>query len=200
MLSSVSPVRHAIVLLLVCLVAACPSRDARTAGANAQEDGDGAATPPQRCVRDADCATAAATCCECAAFAVSVSDPAHRACTGVTCPPRDTCPDNVRAACDLGECVLACVELECSESCAAGYAIDPTGCLSCACAMPEPGGCTVDSDCVQTRADCCGCTQGGADTAVVAATQTGFDDGLGCSSSPACPSVDVCEPGRPRSA
>ena len=194
MLSSVGPVRTSF-LLVVCLLAACPSSRETLAGAQDEDFGNGAGATPQRCLADTDCATAAATCCECPAFAVNTNDPAHRACTGVTCPGRDSCPDNVRAACDQGECVLACVELECTESCAAGYTIDPTGCLSCECAIPEPGGCTLDGDCVQTRADCCGCDQGGADTAVLAGFRPGYDANLGCSASPACPSVDVCEPG-----
>lgn len=184
-------------LLLACLLVGCPTtRDALEAGSgDGNDNGGGAGQTPQRCLEDTDCATAAATCCECAAFAVNVNDPAHRACDGVTCPGRESCADNVRAACDFGECVLACVEMECTESCAGGYAIDPTGCLSCACAMPEPGGCTLDTDCVQTRADCCGCAQGGEDTAVLASSRAGFDADLGCPASPACPSVNVCEMG-----
>jgi len=190
------PVRHT-VLLLVFALAACPSgsRETLDVGGDDGAGGPGAGSIPQQCFADTDCATAAATCCECPAFAVSVNDPAQRACDGVSCPGQGACPDNVRAACDLGECVLACVELECTETCAAGYTIDPTGCLSCACAAPEPGGCMRDSDCVQTRADCCGCDQGGADTAVLAASLGGFEADLGCPASPACPSVNVCEPG-----
>jgi len=185
-------------LLLACLLVGCPTTKGSpevAGGDDGTGNGSGAGNTPQRCSIDADCATAAATCCECAAFAVNVNDPAHRACAGVTCPDRGSCPDNVRAACDTGECVLACVEMECTESCAAGYAIDPTGCLSCACAMPPAGGCMTDNDCVQTRADCCGCEQGGADTAVLASSLAGYENDLSCPPSPACPSVNVCEVG-----
>ena len=179
-------------------LAAKPGRFHNKAPDDGSGEGSGLGSTPQRCAIDADCATAAATCCECAAFAVNINDPAHRACTGVTCPGRGQCPANVRAACDVGQCVLACVELTCDATCAAGYTIDPTGCLSCECAAAVPttaGGCTLDSDCVQTRADCCGCAQGGADTAVLAATRSSYDANLGCPASPACPSINVCEPG-----
>lgn len=147
------------------------------------------------CVIDDDCATAAATCCECPTFAVGLGDPSSRACDGVTCDPQDTCPNNVRAACEDSQCVLACVELACATECPDGYAIDPmTGCLSCTCAAPALAGCAVDGDCVQTRADCCGCAAGGADIAVLATDRAAYDAGLMCPAAPLCPAVDVCEP------
>lgn len=181
-------------LLAPLALAACPiGRETASLG---PEDGvDTGGGTNGRCATDPDCATAAATCCECPAFAVSVGDPAHRACAGVICPPQETCPANVRAACDQGTCVLACVELACPLSCDAGFVMDPTGCLSCACAAPDLGGCQQDGDCVETRADCCGCQHGGMDTAVVRGTEAAFDAALGCPPSPACPSVDICEPG-----
>lgn len=196
MLSSGSPVR-ALILSCLFVLAACPSSLDRAATASEDDGNDGAGNGaiPQSCFQDTDCATAAATCCECPAFAVSTSDPAHRACTGVTCPGQNQCPDNVRAACDQGQCVLACVEMVCPTSCAAGYTIDPTGCLSCECAAPELNGCEMDADCVQTRADCCGCDQGGEDTAVLASEQPSYDAALGCMASPACPAINVCQPG-----
>jgi hypothetical protein len=194
-LSSGSLVR-CLLVTLVCVLAGCPSSaESLAADDNGGGNGLGGGSSPQGCFRDADCATAAATCCECPAFAVNVNDPAHRACTGVSCPVQSTCPDNVEAKCDQGQCVLACVAMVCDATCAAGYVIDPTGCLSCACAAPEPGGCVVDGDCARTRADCCGCARGGEDTAVLASTQPGYDANLGCSASPACPAINVCEPG-----
>lgn len=187
--------RHALVVL-VCLLAGC-HRDADTSAAG-DDDGAGGGSPngPElsACVEDRDCVAAAATCCDCPAFAVNVDDPAHRACTGVSCPGPSGCEANVRAACDQGECVLACVELACPTDCPTGYQIDPTGCLSCACAAPDPGGCALDADCVQTRADCCGCAQGGADTAVLGSERDAHDAMLGCPAAPACPDVDVCDP------
>lgn len=146
------------------------------------------------CTVDDDCATAAATCCECPTFAVGLGDPANRACDGVACPGQETCPANVRAACDEGQCVLACVAMACPAACPTGYALDPTGCLSCACAAPQLSGCVVDTDCVQTRADCCGCARGGEDLAVLASERAAHDAALGCPAAPLCPSIDVCEP------
>lgn len=180
-------------LTLVVLLAACPAtRDVGSAPA----DDDGVLGPQPRCTGDADCALAAATCCECPAFAVDRADPTLTACSGVQCPnDGTTCADNVRAACEAGQCTLACVALACAESCPGGFAMDPTGCLACACAAADPGGCTRDADCVETRAACCGCAQGGADTAVLATEQASFDASLGCGPSPTCPAVDVCEPG-----
>ncbi len=195
MLHSRPIVRVAVVLVAWALVA-CEHAD-RTLGLEGGDDqsGNPNGALPGGCRADSDCATAAATCCDCPAFAVSVDDPAHRACTGVTCPSPSACPDNVRAACDQGQCVLACVAMACPTACAGGYQVDATGCASCACAAPVGDGCTTDRDCVQTRADCCGCDQGGADTAVLARDRAAFDASLGCPAQPACPSVDVCAPG-----
>lgn len=187
--------RHTLACV-VCLLVGC-HRNAELSSAPGEDDGAGGGAPGaglSACLEDRDCVAAAATCCDCPEFAVNVGDPAHRACTGVTCPGQRGCEPNVRAACDQGDCVLACVELACPVSCPSGYAIDPTGCLSCTCAAPEPGGCAADADCVQTRADCCGCAQGGQDTAVVASERASYDAMLGCPAAPACPAVDVCEP------
>ncbi|CAN5800289.1 hypothetical protein BH11MYX3_BH11MYX3_47520 [soil metagenome] len=200
MLSSGHLVRFlgAILVLVPLALAACPgSRNDALSGAGGEgDDNGGAGNAPQLCNREEDCSLAAATCCDCPSFAVNQKDPAVRACTGVTCPGKDSCADNVHAACEDGMCVLACSPLACSASCAAGLAIDEaTGCLSCACAVPEPNGCMADTDCVETRADCCGCHFGGNDTAVPASQRGAYDAQLGCPSSPACPVVNVCQPG-----
>ncbi len=182
-------------VLLLLALAACPTSAGEALGA-ADDDKGGAGNSPQLCNAPSDCVLAAATCCDCKTFAVNTKDPAVRACTGVTCPGPSSCPDNVHATCDGGMCALACSPLPCDASCAAGYRIDDaTGCLSCECAMPEPSGCMADTDCVETRADCCGCHFGGMDTAVLASQRAAFDAELACPSSPACPAVDVCEPG-----
>ncbi|MBA3464727.1 MAG: hypothetical protein H0T46_32640 [Deltaproteobacteria bacterium] len=197
MLSYDHPMRFLGLLLLVTL-AGCPVANERALGANNDDDGAGGGAPPQNaCTRDDECIPAAVTCCDCPAFAVNRIDPAQKACTGVMCPgPKDSCPNNVEARCDDHTCVLACKVLACAQSCEAGYAIDEnTGCLSCDCAIPVASGCQMDTDCVATRADCCGCHSGGQDTAVLASERASFDASLGCSPSPSCPAVDVCEPG-----
>lgn len=184
-------------LLVFGALAACPSANEKALGADNDEGGaGGGAPPPHICSRDTDCTLSAATCCECPTFAVSQSDPALRACAGVMCPGKDECPANVEAQCTDGDCVLACAPLVCAQTFAAGYAIDPaTGCLSCEAAVPDSGGCARDSECVETRADCCGCHAGGSDTAVLASLRASYDAELGCPSSPSCPAVNVCEAG-----
>ncbi len=199
MLSSTYSVRFlgSLLVLVPLALAACPgAQNEALGGAGGADDKGGAGNAPQLCNAERDCALAAATCCECASFAVNIKDPAHRACTGVTCPNKGSCPDNVHAACEDGMCVLACSPLECSTSCPAGFAIDgTTGCLSCSCAIPEPNGCLADADCVETRADCCGCHSGGDDTAVLASERAAYDASLSCPPSPACPVVNSCQPG-----
>jgi len=187
------------ILCLASALAACPGGSSKDlAGADTSDGGAGGIPPFLSCNVDGDCAPAAATCCDCPTFAVNVADPSHRACTGVTCPPgRASCPDNVYATCNAqSTCELACTPLVCVGSCAAGYAIDAaTGCLSCECATPVQNGCTLDTDCVETRDDCCGCHFGGKDTAVLVADRSGYDSMLGCPPSPQCPVVNVCEAG-----
>ena len=146
------------------------------------------------CSVDGDCALAGPTCCACPTFAVRASEPAHTACETVACP-QSTCPANVRAACDAGACTLECVALTCAMSCAGGYAIDATGCLECACADVGQPACSVDADCTRTRADCCGCQMGGADTAVPISQQPTYDASLGCPEAPQCPGGDSCAAG-----
>lgn len=174
---------------------ACSSSDAPAYGVPDGDAGPGrpASEDHARCADDGDCVAAGATCCACPTFAVQADDPAVLACEGIPCPGDDSCAGNVRAACEAGQCVLACVPMECPLDCPSGFAVDATGCLTCACAPGDLGGCVEDTDCVQTRADCCGCAQGGEDTAVPAADLSAFDQSLQCPPAPACPSVDTCD-------
>src|SRR5690606_34537172 len=98
------------------------------------------------------------------------------------------CAESVTARCnEARRCELACKPLACEQigaPCAYGYAADANGCLTCACAEPEPNGCVADVDCARTRADCCGCQQGGFDTAVLAAERASFDAMLMCPAAP----------------
>jgi len=193
-------VRSLLVLFALCL-AACPIGSAEDKasgfGGDDSDGSNGTGNAPQYCNFHSDCVLAGATCCSCPAFAVNVHDPSHRACDGVSCPPgMDSCPANVEAICSgAGLCELACSEVQCPASCPDGYAIDDTtGCLSCACAIPA-NRCSVDAQCVETRADCCGCHFGGKDTAVLAGERAGYDAALECPSSPTCPAIDTCEAG-----
>ncbi|MEO8702542.1 MAG: hypothetical protein ABI867_21030 [Kofleriaceae bacterium] len=175
-------------ILLLVFATGCPGVSAESAADNSDDDaGQG---PPGTCFADNDCVPAAATCCECPTFATSASDPNTRACGQVECPP-SVCPDNVEAACDTeaNQCTLRCKPLACDATCEFGYAIDPSGCLSCTCASPvtDLDACMFDTDCVRTREDCCGCVRGGEDTAVLATEQPRFDAALMCDAMPFCP-------------
>jgi hypothetical protein len=193
-----TPVRF---VVLAALLAACQTvaptalDDGVGGGGSGSGSGAGGGNGATECAIDADCALAAAKCCDCPTYAVPTYDPAHRACETISCPT-NTCPANARAVCTEGACMLACAPLTCAEACPQGYAIDPTGCLECRCAdlAPQPQ-CTVDADCVRTRADCCGCTRGGTDTAVPALDQAALDAALGCPADPACPGGDTCAAG-----
>lgn len=161
---------------------------------------DGVAEPPPSapgCSIDADCQLAAASCCECPSYAVSASDRAEDACSGVICEGEMTCPA-VDAVCERGACVMQCQPIACDLTCASGFAVDEAGCLTCWCA-PEPPGfereCTAAEDCVRVPADCCGCARGGNDTAVPGELAEVHLAGLDCPESPACPEVEACEEG-----
>lgn len=161
----------------------------------ASDDGvpiDPSGQPGAACAIDDDCRPAAATCCECPTFAVAADDPLYQACLNVECPAGPQCSAS-SAVCDQGRCGLACEPLACNVSFATGFATDAAGCLVCEPAVAIGDDCTADAGCVQTRADCCGCANGGADTAVAASELGGFDDGLGCADSDPCPGVSVCE-------
>jgi hypothetical protein len=191
-------------LALVVTLAACSGGgrgDAQAVpddDANGGDDTDGSAGTAPRCFEDSDCALGAPSCCSCPSYATSADDPGITGCDGVTCPMEPVCGDNVKAACDPAVgCVLRCVEMPCANNFAGGYAMDTaTGCLACmAPAATSLGECTVDSDCVETRQDCCGCAEGGEDTAVPVTDRANYDVALHCSASPSCPGVNVCEMG-----
>lgn len=157
---------------------------------------------PFACRTADDCVLAGATCCDCPTFALSVEDPKALACDAVDCE-NDTsvCATNVEPACDdNSQCVLACKPLTCLQ-CPDGYIAEVNGCLSCTCAAPPSvmPDCTVDQDCARVRKDCCGCDDGGEDTAVPVASAGAFDQSLMCTSTPACPGMEnlsdpTCDP------
>lgn len=165
-------------------------------GTSADDGGDSAPTDPSgqpftSCRDDLDCRPAAATCCECPTFAVTADDPLYQACLGVECPAPTGCSAS-DAVCTAGRCQLACEPLACDAAFAQGFATDAAGCLTCDPALALGTDCTTDRECVQTRADCCGCASGGADTAVPASEQGSFDAMLGCAADAVCPGVPVC--------
>jgi hypothetical protein len=110
------------------------------------------------------------------------------------CPMPNNCPMNVHATCKVGRCELACVPSTCALSCADGYMLDSAGCLTCECAQVTTRECIAGTDCARVRADCCGCTLGGSDTAVPASQTAAHEAGLNCPQSPYCPQVDTCAP------
>src|SRR5947208_3628870 len=93
--------------LLVLLVAGCQSA-LLDSGGGIMGSGSGSNGIVMECRVDLDCALAGAKCCDCPTYAAAKADPAVRACDGVACPQM-TCPANVRAACEGGLCMLACV-------------------------------------------------------------------------------------------
>jgi hypothetical protein len=147
---------------------------------------------PFACITADDCVPAGATYCDCPTFALPVEDPKALACEAVDCQnDTSTCATNVEPACDNNQCVLACKPLECLQ-CPDGYIAEINGCLSCTCAEPVSvmPDCTVDADCTRVREDCCGCDNGGEDTAVPVSMAGAFDQSLMCPSAPACPGQD----------
>ena len=107
----------------------------------------------------------------------------------------DGCP-LVEPTCNNGRCELVCAVIEATQSCDAGFATDSFGCLVDACAeMPDAAaGCSVDEECAQVPADCCGCARGGSDTAVLASEQEDFAASLDCQPDAECPEINVCDP------
>jgi hypothetical protein len=196
-LSLYNPVVRFVVVLLT-LLAACPSSSTQDDGANTDPDfgmGDAGAgsVPFIPCERDADCALAGTTCCACPSFVVRADDPSVKACNSIACPAND-CPSNLRAACENNACQVACAPVACSNACPAGYAADASGCLTCACIVADADTCVANTDCVEVKADCCGCARGGTDVAILATRAAAYNAALNCSSDPACPNQDVCPP------
>ena len=184
--------RSLLPLLLVVFAGGCPQ--AHTDAANVGDDG----TPPDPntkafCIDDEDCELAGRTCCECPTFALSAGDPKLDACSDVMCPPPQSTCSRIHPVCSASnQCVVACEAIEVTKTCASGFATDPAGCLVDACAsLPAPT-CMLDDDCVETRADCCGCERGGNNTAVPANMRESYDAQLGCTGGEQCPEADTC--------
>jgi hypothetical protein len=189
--SSVRASLHTLLALVLAATVACVG----VVADSVEDDGNSPSAEALLCFVDDDCVPAGATCCECPTFAVTRRDPISRACSNVECP-KDGCAENVTARCNGdNRCELVCKPLACAQGgppCQYGYAIAENGCLTCECAVPLVNGCAGDADCVQTRADCCGCQQGGKDTAVLASEKAAFDASLMCAPEPACPGINVC--------
>lgn len=186
-------------LALLVAAAGCPgARGDAAEDSLGGTDGDSPSGDPRsQCLVDADCEPAGATCCDCPSFSLPVTDGHGRACNSVDCEPGATCSTLAEAACVDGGCELRCaaVRLGPGESCAQGFVRDELGCLTSTCFSPEPGEpvCADDGECVQVPADCCGCERGGRDTAVRAEDVDAHMAGLGCSGTPTCPGVNVCD-------
>lgn len=189
---------RSLIVIALALVAACPGNEQPGADGYGGDD-NGMEHPTTggapECSVASDCAPAAATCCDCPSYAAPKSDPAVQACSGVMCPPGNTCPANVEVACNAGRCELACVAMTCSNSCANGYALDASGCLSCDCAEVTTSACAADADCTEVDADCCGCAAGGKDTSVATADHAAWNSMLAgmCPASPTCPGANTCD-------
>ncbi|MEO6777415.1 MAG: hypothetical protein ABI467_31095 [Kofleriaceae bacterium] len=182
--------RRLIILVVLSLLPGCP--DSQLAASFGGDDGYGSGAAAAECATASDCAFGAAKCCDCPTYAAPKSDPAINACAGVMCPG-STCPQNVALACNAGRCELACAPMACDLTCADGFALDANGCLSCECAQVATRACAADQDCAEAPADCCGCANGGRDTAVPAAELGTYLAGRGCPPAPSCPGNDSCD-------
>lgn len=184
-------------LCAAVLIAGCGAASGEDSADHAGDPDEGAAGEAAECAIDSDCTAAGDSCCECPTFAVPLSSGWDDSCEDVTgCETPASCP--TEAACDQGRCVLRCRAVVCAgdSSCEAGFARDADGCLTCECATPPADTspeCDGDGDCVQVPADCCGCANGGVDTAVAADRADDFAEGLGCDTPVSCPGVDVCD-------
>jgi|SRR5688572_19977147 hypothetical protein len=183
---------------LAALAAGGCFQDAGDRGPNLGDDDSQQPGGDVSCVEDADCRGAGASCCGCAEYAVNVESEWAMACEDIECPPPTGACTGLVARCDPDEalCVLGCAEVACDQTCPDGFMVDAAGCLTCSCAfgtdVPE---CEADTDCVRVPADCCGCANGGTDTAIPAADVGDHEAELDCDADPVCPGVDVCEPG-----
>lgn len=180
-----------VVFAMLLAVAGCPSY-ARNALDNGEDaTGQGA---PGECSIAADCVPAGSKCCDCPTHAVPINDPFARACSDVDCPTQ-SCGSPMQAECNGGKCVLECSPVACPElGCAEGFQTDGNGCLVCECAALSPIECSFDTDCARVRADCCGCSLGGEDTAVPTTQVNAHEAQLGCPANPSCPGGDTCAP------
>lgn len=163
-------------------------------GSGSNGEGGGQSLPPN-CSIDSDCMVAGPKCCDCPTHAVPDDDPAQNACLDVDCGPM-SCGSPTMAVCDAGHCALACAPVACDGSvvCPAGFATDANGCLTCECAgTADIGGeCTGDSECARVQDDCCGCNNGGDDTAVPTSQVATHNAMLACPANPICPGGNTC--------
>lgn len=192
--------------LLALLIAVCGcagdigtrslSADEGTGGGSGSGSNDGAGLGlAPNCQLDVDCIVAAPKCCDCPTHAVPATDPAQNACLNVDCAPM-SCGSPMQAACTDGHCTLECAPVACDANiaCPNGFATDANGCLTCECAgAADLGGeCVADPDCARVREDCCGCENGGFDTAVPASQAASHDAALNCPTDPTCPGGSTC--------
>ncbi|MDQ3340673.1 MAG: hypothetical protein M4D80_36405 [Myxococcota bacterium] len=187
--------RAFLLMSLLVLLAGCPQGTTADAAGGDDNGNEPDPTTQAFCIDDMDCELARRTCCECPTFALAAGDPKLDACSGVMCPPPQNTCSKIHAVCENNQCAVACEPTVVTRECANGFATDAAGCLIDACAAATTPTCTKDNDCVETRADCCGCARGGNDTAVPAAQRASFDASLGCSGSESCPEVDTCVAG-----
>lgn len=209
-----SPGARAAALLAVALLAACGDDDQDSGtGDNASDDfgdGDGAddgtggtgdddsdQAPGENyaCSLPEECVAASSTCCGCPDFAARADSDYAAACEDVECDPPTDCP-RVVADCVDSLCVIVCEPVVATQVCENGFARDSLGCLVDACRTDPPDpvvACEEDADCTQVPADCCGCSLGGADTAINVVQVDVYLESLACRRDPACPGLDVCD-------
>lgn len=186
-----------VALLCLALLAGCPGSfeaDLNAAGDDGSGSGSGAGLSPE-CSQASDCTPEGPKCCDCPTHAVPVSDPSAGACSDVDCQT-PSCGSPMQAACDAGHCVLECAPVACAADlqCPDGLATDANGCLTCECAVPVSNDCSLDTDCARVRADCCGCENGGNDTAVPTNQVAAYDAQLMCPTNPSCVPGNTCSP------
>ncbi len=155
-------------------------------------DDDPRSEAPEICVSNSDCVLVASNCCDCPTFAAPESFGAS--CDEVECPGDNVCAP-ADAICDSGQCELRCSVVATTQLCDRGFVVDEAGCTRDECVgTDEATECTVAEDCVVVPADCCGCEQGGNDTAVPLGAEEEHIGGLMCDD-PVCPGFSTCEGG-----